>query len=63
MADRTLQYRRVHNLLFLQKQLSLRETSSPFTLVLDTIEQPAKPLIQRYLQNAKVCFICMVFVR
>ena len=54
MTDRTLQHRRVHNLLLIQKLLSVRGDSSPFTLVLDTIEQTAKPLISHYIHNAKV---------
>lgn len=53
MADRALQHRRLHNLLLIQKLLGLRE-SSPFTLVLDTVEQSAKPLIRHYIHNAKV---------
>ena len=57
MSDRVLQYRRLHHLLLLQKHLTLREGVSPFTLVLDSVEQSAKPLIQRYIHNAKV-FLC-----
>ena len=53
MTERTLQHRRLHNLLLIQKLLSGRGDSSPFTLVLDTIEQSAKPLISRYIHNAK----------
>ena len=54
MSDRALQHRRVHNLLLIQKLLSLRDSSSPFTLVLDSVEQSAKPLVRRFIQNAKV---------
>ena len=54
MGDRALQYRRVHNLLLIQKHLTLREGASPFTLVLESIEQSAKPLIKRYIHNANV---------
>lgn len=42
-------------LLLLKKLLDLRDSASPFTLVLDTIEQSAKPLLQEYLHRAKVC--------
>ena len=56
MTDRILQHRRVHNLLLIQKLLSVRGDSSPFTLVLDTIEQTAKPLISHYVHNAKAGF-------
>ncbi|KAL9101919.1 MAG: hypothetical protein Q9163_002885 [Psora crenata] len=54
MSGPALQHRRIHNLLLVQKLLSLREGTSPFTLVLDTIEQSARPLIRRYIRNAKV---------
>lgn len=54
MADRALQHRRLHNLLLIQKLLTLREGSSPFTLLLDTVDQSSKPLIRHYIQNAKV---------
>lgn len=54
MADRALQHRRVHNLLLIQKLLGLRGDSSPFTLVLDAVEQSAKPLIRHYIHNAQV---------
>ena len=54
MVDRALQHRRVHNLLLIQKLLGLRGDSSPFTMVLDTVEQSAKPLIRHYINNAKV---------
>ena len=56
MTDRTLHHRRVHNLLLFQKLLQLREGVSPFTLLLDTIEQPAKPLLQHFIKNAKVAY-------
>ena len=52
MSNRALQHRRLHNLLLLQKHRTVREGSSPLTLILDTVEQSAKPLIQRYIHNA-----------
>ena len=54
MTDRSRQYAQVHNLLLFQRHLALRESASPLTLILDTLEQPAKPLIRRYIDNAKV---------
>jgi len=62
MADRVLQHRRVHNLLLIQKLLGLRGDSSPFTLILDTVEQSARSLLEHYIQNAKVAKIDVVFV-
>ena len=54
MSDHNLHHRRVHNLLVFQKLLALRESSSPFTLILDSLEQPAKTLLQRYIKTAQV---------
>jgi elongator complex protein 5 len=60
MADRALQHRRLHNLLLIQKLLGLKGESSPFTLVPDTVEQSAKPLIRHYIHNAKVGVHCLM---
>lgn len=60
MADRAMQHRRLHNLLLIQKLLSLRTSSSPFTLLLDSAEQSARPLVCHYVQNAKV-IDCLIF--
>ena len=54
MADRAVQYRRTHNLLLMQRLLSFRENTSPFVLVLDSIEQSGKPLLIEYIERAKV---------
>ncbi|KAJ5092394.1 Histone acetylation protein 2 [Penicillium alfredii] len=54
MAPVTLSHRRTHNLLLISKLLSLRDSASPLTLLLDSLEQPATPLIQEYLRRAKL---------
>lgn len=54
MAPLNLTHRRTHNLLLISKLLSLRDTASPLTLLLDSLEQPATPLIKEYLRRAKV---------
>lgn len=54
MAPINLAHRRTHNLLLISKLLSLRDTASPLTLLLDSLEQPAKPLIKEYIRRAKV---------
>ena len=51
MAD--LSHRRTHNLLLISKLLDQRDHTSPFTLVLDDLEQPAKPLLREYIRRAK----------
>lgn len=54
MAPINLSHRRTHNLLLISKLLSLRDTASPLTLVLDSLEQPATPLLKEYIRRAKV---------
>lgn len=54
MAPTHLQHRRTHNLLLVSKLLNQRDAASPFTLVLDSLEQSAKPLIAEYIRRAKV---------
>lgn len=49
-----LSHRRTHNLLLISKLLNQRDHASPFTLVLDTLEQPAKPLIRDYIRRARL---------
>jgi elongator complex protein 5 len=49
-----VQHRRTHNLLLISKLLSLRDTASPLTFLLDSLEQPAKPLIREYIRRAQV---------
>jgi len=55
MAPINLSHRRTHNLLLISKLLNLRDTASPFTLLLDSLEQPATPLFKEYIRRAKVC--------
>ena len=54
MTSRNIQHRRTHHLLLFHNLLALRESTSLFALVLDTIEQTAKPLLSTVIQNAKV---------
>jgi elongator complex protein 5 len=54
MAPSAIAQRRTHNLLLFQKLLNLRDGASPFTLLLDTLEQSAKPVIQEFITRAKV---------
>ena len=54
MTDRTLQHRRLHNLLLFRKLLSSNDASSPFTLVLDSVEQSARALVRHFIHGAKV---------
>lgn len=54
MAPPNISHRQTHNLLLISKLLSLRDTASPLTLLLDSLEQPATPLIHEYIRRAKV---------
>ena len=56
MPPANISHRRTHNLLLISKLLSLRDNVSPLTLVLDSLEQPAAPLISEYIRRAKVRF-------
>ena len=54
MAPSHLQHRRTYNLLLISKLLNQRDAASPFTLVLDSLEQSAGPLVREYLKRANV---------
>ena len=54
MAPSNLQHRRTHNLLLISKLLNQRDAASPFTLLLDSLEQSGKPLVAEYVKRAKV---------
>lgn len=62
MAHTNLDHRRTHNLLLVSKLLNNRDTTSPFTLVLDSLEQPAKPLLREYIRRAKLSKTVSVFL-
>ena len=51
----SLDHRRTHNLLLISRLLSLRDNASPFTLLLDTLSQSAKPVLREYISRAAVC--------
>ena len=61
MSNRALQHRRLHNLLLFQKLLSSKDASSPFTLVLDSVEQSAWPLVRHFIHHAKVRLLPLYF--
>lgn len=60
MATASLQHRRTHNLLLISKLLNQRDATSPFTLVLDSLEQSGKALIAEYIRRANVRPPCHV---
>lgn len=50
----TQSHARSHALLLLQKLLNLRDSASPLTLVLDTLEQSGKPVLREFMSRAQV---------
>jgi len=54
MAPSTIQHRRTHNILLISKLLNQRDASSPFTLILDNLDQSGQPLLAEYTQRANV---------
>lgn len=62
MASNDLSHWRTHNLLLISKLLNQRDHASPLTLILDTLEQPAKPLLTEYLRRAKLSRTQTVFL-
>lgn len=59
MAPSALVQRRTHNLLLFQKLLNLRDGASPFTLLLDTVDQSAKPVVKEFMTRAKAGFFIL----
>ena len=58
----SLSHRRTHNLLLISKLLNQRDHASPLTLVVDTLEQPAKPLLKEYLRRARLSKSLSIFL-
>ncbi|KAM3535539.1 hypothetical protein MY4038_001224 [Beauveria bassiana] len=54
MAPVNATHTRSHSLLLLQKLLNLRDGASPLTLLVDTLEQPATPVISEFITRAKL---------
>ncbi|KAK6534645.1 hypothetical protein TWF281_005951 [Arthrobotrys megalospora] len=59
---KTVQYRRTHNLLLGTRLLSQRGTPSPFTLILDSLEQSSTPLVEEYINRAKLLRVNIIYV-
>ncbi|KAK3905425.1 Elongator complex protein 5 [Staphylotrichum tortipilum] len=62
MAPSAQAHKRAHSLLLFEKLLNLRDTASPLTLVLDTLEQSAEPLTHEFMRRAKVERAKVIFV-
>ncbi|KAG4431455.1 hypothetical protein IFR05_013067 [Cadophora sp. M221] len=62
MAPSPLQQRRTHNTLLFQKLLNLRDSASPFTLILDTLEQSRGPAVREFARRSKISKNNIVFI-
>ncbi|MCJ1363224.1 hypothetical protein MMC16_002331 [Acarospora aff. strigata] len=62
MPPTNLQHRRTHNLLLVSKLLHLRDNASPFTLVLDSLEQSGKALVREFIKRAKLAKSRIVYI-
>ncbi|KXX78428.1 Elongator complex protein 5 [Madurella mycetomatis] len=62
MAPSAQTHQRTHSLLLFQKLLSLRDNASPLTLILDSLEQSAGPLVREFMNSAKTSRAKVVFV-
>ncbi|KAH6686195.1 histone acetylation protein 2 [Plectosphaerella plurivora] len=62
MAPTNQTHSRSHSLLLLQRLLNLRDGSSPLTLLLDTLEQSASPVLREYTARAKVAKAKIIFL-
>lgn len=54
MPSEVSQSRRTQSKLLVSKLLDSRDSASPFTLIIDSLEQSARPLWQEYIRRAKV---------
>ncbi|EEQ30317.1 hypothetical protein McanMca71_002187 [Microsporum canis] len=54
MSSNSVSHRRAHNLLLISKLLNLREGAAPLTLVQDSLEQSAAPLLKEYIRRTKL---------
>lgn len=61
MAPSAQEHARQRQQLLFQKLLNQREGASPLTLVLDSLEQPAGPIISEFAVRAKVSCSSHVF--
>ncbi|KAL2197592.1 Elongator complex protein 5 [Corynascus similis CBS 632.67] len=62
MAPSAQAHKRAHSLLLFEKLLNLRDSASPLTLILDSLEQSAVPLTNEFMRRAKLERAKIVFV-
>ncbi|KAL7823866.1 Elongator complex protein 5 [Trichoderma gracile] len=62
MAPSANSHGRSHSLLLLQRLLNFRDAASPLTLLLDNLEQPARPVISELMTRAKLAKTKIIFL-
>ncbi|KAH6611351.1 elongator complex 5 [Trichoderma cornu-damae] len=62
MAPSANSHGRSHSLLLLQRLLNLRDAASPLTLLLDNLEQPARPVVSELMTRAKLIKTKVIFL-
>ncbi|PNP53429.1 hypothetical protein THARTR1_06123 [Trichoderma harzianum] len=62
MAPTANSHGRSHSLLLLQRLLNFRDAASPLTLLLDNLEQPARPVISELMTRAKLAKTKIIFL-
>ncbi|KAH6987826.1 Elongator complex protein 5 [Ilyonectria sp. MPI-CAGE-AT-0026] len=62
MAPTSNAHTRSHSILLLQKLLNLRDGASPLTLVIDSLEQPAQPVLSEFISRAKIAKTSVTFL-
>ncbi|KAI1121005.1 Elongator complex protein 5 [Nemania abortiva] len=61
-SSATQSHARSHALLLLQKLLNLRDSASPLTLVLDTLEQSGKPILGEFMSRAQISKAKIIYI-
>ncbi|KZZ92934.1 Histone acetylation protein 2 [Moelleriella libera RCEF 2490] len=54
MASASQTHARSHSLLLAQKLFNLRDAASPLTLLIDSLEQKAQPVVDEFINRAKI---------
>ncbi|KAK1835862.1 Elongator complex protein 5 [Podospora conica] len=62
MAPSAQAHQRSHSMLLLQKLLNLRDSASPLTLIIDSLEQSAKPVLHEFITRAKLARSKVIFI-
>ncbi|KAK0754838.1 Elongator complex protein 5 [Schizothecium vesticola] len=62
MAPSAQAHQRSHSMLLLQKLLNLRDSASPLTLIIDSLEQTARPVLNEFITRAKFARSKVIFI-